>query len=77
MRAAMNAREVAELNGQLAMALKAARAAGAVGSDDELTNAILIKHGADEIDIRPLLSRLRRATARKTNPARGAQTGFT
>ena len=38
----MNAREVAELNGQLAMALKAARAAGAVGSDDELTNAILI-----------------------------------
>jgi hypothetical protein len=72
----MNARDVAGLNGRLAIALKAARAVGATGSDEELTNAILLKHGAGEIDIRPLLTRLRRASARRASPAR-ARTGFT
>jgi len=67
----MNARDVAGLNGRLAIALKAARAVGATGSDEELT-----KHGAGEIDIRPLLTRLRRASARRASPAR-ARTGFT
>ena len=42
--------------------LKQARAAGAVGTDDEVTDAILEKHGAGEIDIGALLRRLRRAT---------------
>jgi hypothetical protein len=66
----MNARDLAALNGRMPILLKRARAAGAVGTDEELTDAILIKHGAGEIDIAALLRRLRRATARRATPAR-------
>jgi len=73
----MIARELAEFNGRLAMALKDARAVGAIGTDDELTNAILLKHGAGDINLRPVLTRLRRSTARRASPAQGTATGFT
>jgi hypothetical protein len=46
----MNARDLAGLNGHLAIEMRAARAAGATISDEELTNAILIDIGAGEID---------------------------
>jgi hypothetical protein len=72
----MDARDVAGLNGRLAIALKAARTAGATGTDEELTNAILLKHGAGEIDIKLLLTRLRREAARRASPAQ-VRTGFT
>jgi hypothetical protein len=73
----MNAQQLAGLNGRLAIALRAARTAGAVGSDEELTNAILVKHGANEVDIRPLLTRLRRATAPRARPGEKVRHGFT
>ena len=77
MRAAgMNAREVAEFNGRLAMALKDARAVGAVGTDDELSIAIQLKHGAGDIDIRAVLTRLRRSTARRAKPGEKVRHGF-
>ena len=59
----MNARDLAGLNGHLAIEMRAARAAGATISDEELTNAILIDIGAGEIDIRRVLARLRRRVA--------------
>jgi hypothetical protein len=59
----MNARDLAGLNGQLAIQLRARRAAGATGTDEELTNAVLQSHGGAEIDIRLLLARLRRRAA--------------
>ena len=59
----MNARDLAGLNGYLAIETRAARAASATISDEELTNAILIDIGAGEIDIRCLLARLRRRAA--------------
>lgn len=73
----MNARQIAGLNGELAIRLKAARAAGAVGTDEELTNAILLQNGGGEIDIRPLLTRLRRGTARQARPGEKVRHGFT
>jgi hypothetical protein len=68
MRAAMDARGLAGLNGRLAIELKARRAAGASGSDEDLTNAILREHGGAEIDIAPLVTRLRRTAARRAKP---------
>ena len=64
----MNARDLARLNGRLAIALRAAREAGAAGTDEELTNALLLKHGGGELDLKPLLTRLRRAAARRATP---------
>jgi hypothetical protein len=65
----MNARDLAGLNGLIAIEMRAARAAGATISDDELTNAILVGIGAGEIDIRRVLARLRRrAAARRGKP---------
>lgn len=61
----MNARQLAALNGRLAIALRARRGAGAIGSDEELTNAILRDKGGTEIDIAPLLQRLHPRTARR------------
>lgn len=72
---AMNARDLAALNGQLAIHLKARRAAGATGADEDLTNAILRSHGAAEIDIGPLLTRLRRRSAADRRAKSGTQVG--
>jgi hypothetical protein len=69
---AMDARDLAGLNGQLAIQLRARRAAGATGSDEDLTNAILRSHGGAEIDIRPLLARLRRRSAADRRGKHGA-----
>jgi hypothetical protein len=63
----MQARDLARLNGQLAIALKARRTDGATGSDEELTNTLLAEHGADVIDLWPLISRLRRSAARRAS----------
>ena len=68
----MNARDLAQLNGQLAIQLKARRAAGATGSDEDLTNAVLQSHGGAEIDLRPLLARLRRRAAADRRAKPGA-----
>jgi hypothetical protein len=72
---AMDARDLAGLNGQLAIQLRARRAAGATGSDEDLTNAILRSHGGAEIDIRPLLARLRRRSAVDRRGKSGAEIG--
>ena len=61
----MNARDLAEANGRLAIELKAARAAGATGSDEDVTNMILAENGAGEINLGPMLTRLRRRDSRR------------
>lgn len=78
----MNARDLAAIAGQLAIALKYRRATlapgrepgepGVQGSDEELTNAILRDVGGDAIDLRPFLTRLRRSNAREAARCRSA-----
>ena len=59
----MNARDLAGLNGLIASLQRAAREAGATVSDHDLVDTILTDAGAADIDLRRLLTRLRRRLA--------------
>ena len=59
----MNARDLAGINGMIAVLQRAAREAGATVSDHDLTDTILGENGAGEIDLRRLVTRLRRRVA--------------